>query len=51
MATVNPTDISVDISGNFRWTGDATTTYTVLEFHRYIGTLMDDAQAAGDDLI
>lgn len=44
-------DISVDINGNFRWTGAAATTYTVLEFHRYIGALMDDAQASGDDLL
>ena len=44
-------DISVDISGNFRWTGAAATTYTVLEFHRYIGDLMDDDQASGDDLL
>lgn len=44
-------DISVSISGNFRWTGAAATTYTVLAFHRYIGALMDDAQASGDDLL
>jgi hypothetical protein len=44
-------DISCDISGNFRWTGAAATTYSVLEFHRYIGALQDDAQASGDDLL
>lgn len=44
-------DISVDINGNFRWTGAAAQTYTVLAFHRYIGALMDDAQASGDDLL
>lgn len=45
------TDISVTVAGDFRWTGDGSTTHTVLAFHRYIGALMDDAQAAGDDLL
>lgn len=45
-------DISCDINGNFRWTGDEATTYSVLEFHRdYIAPLIDDAQASGDDLL
>lgn len=45
-------DISTDINGNIRWTGDETTTYSVLEFHRdYIAVLADDAQATGNDLI
>lgn len=50
MATIEAS-ISVDISGNFRWTGNVADTFTVLEFHRYIGALMDDAQASGDDLL
>ena len=45
-------DISTDINGNIRWTGDEATTYSVLEFHRdYLAVLADDAQASGNDLI
>ena len=44
-------DISVAINGNIRYVGTAGTNYTVLEFHRYLGALMDDAQASGDDLL
>lgn len=45
-------DISTDINGNIRWTGDEATTYSVLEFHRdYLAVLADDAQATGNDLI
>lgn len=43
-------DISIDTSGNFRYTGSGTA-YTVLAFHRWIGDLMDDAQASGNDLL
>ena len=50
MATIEAS-ISVDIAGNFRWTGNTADTFTVLAFHRYIGALMDDAQASGDDLL
>lgn len=49
---VNATHISVDINGNIRWTGpDSGTYYTVLELHRFLQDLADDAQASGDDLI
>jgi hypothetical protein len=45
-------DISCDINGVFDWTGDETTTYSMLEFHRdYVAALYDDSQARGDDLI
>lgn len=44
-------DINIDINGNIRWNGAAAQTYTVLALHRYIGALMDDAQASGDDLL
>ena len=44
-------DISVAINGDIRYTGAAATQYTVLEFHRYLGALADDAEAAGDDLL
>lgn len=43
-------DISVDINGNFRYTGSGTN-YTVLNFIRYIQALTDDAEASGDDLL
>lgn len=50
------TDIAVDGSGNFYYTGavhGATGAgyYTVIEFHRYAQNLADDATASGDDLI
>lgn len=45
------TDISVDANGNIRWTGGATPNYTVLELHRFLEALADDAAASGDDLI
>jgi hypothetical protein len=49
-------DISVSTSGDIRWTGQhhddtAPTYYTVLELHRYLQGLADDAQASGDDLL
>lgn len=43
-------DISVATNGDIRWTG-ATATYTVLEFHRFLQDLADDAVASGDDLL
>ena len=43
-------DFSVALNGDIRYTG-TTTNYTVIAFHRYLGGLMDDAAAAGDDLL
>lgn len=43
-------DISVAVNGDIRWTGTSAT-YTVLEFHRFLQDLADDASASGDDLI
>lgn len=43
-------DISVAVNGDIRWTGGATT-YTVLEFHRFLQDLAADASASGDDLL
>lgn len=43
-------DYGISITGDIRYTGSGDT-YTVIEFHRWIGDLMDDAQAAGDDLL
>src|SRR3990172_5171787 len=43
-------DFSVATNGDIRYTG-STTNYTVIELHRWLGDLMDDAQAAGDDIL
>lgn len=43
-------DISVAANGNIRYTG-TTTNYTVIEFHRFLQDLADDAVASGDDLL
>ncbi|MEM9067096.1 MAG: hypothetical protein AAGE52_01280 [Myxococcota bacterium] len=50
MAAVNPADYSVAANGDIRYTG-TTTTNTVLEFHRWLQDLADDATSAGDDLM
>lgn len=52
MAAINDADISVDTSGNIRWTGAATANrHTVLEFIQWLMLKQDDDQAAGDDLL
>ena len=43
-------DFSVASNGDIRYTGVATN-YTVLELHRFLQDLADDAAAAGDDLV
>lgn len=43
-------DFSVDTSGNVRHVANANN-YTVLELHRWLGQLADDAQASGNDLV
>jgi len=48
MATVVATDWSIAANGDIRYTGSGTTN-TVIELHRFLGDLMDDAQASGDD--
>jgi hypothetical protein len=50
------TDISVASNGNIRYTGSAHGTagagyYTVIEFHRWLQDLADNASASGDDLL
>ena len=42
-------DFSIAINGDIRWGSGGN--YTVIEFHRWLGDLMDDAQAAGDDIL
>lgn len=50
---ITATDVAVAINGNIRWTGGAVagTQYTVLELHRFLQDLADDATASGDDLV
>lgn len=43
-------DFSVAVNGDVRYTG-TTANYTVLEMHRFLSDLADDATAAGDDLV
>lgn len=43
-------DFSIAVNGDIRYTG-TTPNYTVIEFHRWLGDLMDDAQASGDNLL
>lgn len=43
-------DFQIATNGDIRYTG-TTTNYTVIAFHRWLGDLMDDAQAAGNDLL
>ncbi len=52
MAAITDTDVSIDASGNIRWTGAATSNrHTVLEFIQWLMDKQDDEQAAGDDLL
>jgi len=44
-------DFLVQANGDIRHTGSNTDTYTVIQFHRWLGDLMDDAQASGDDFL
>lgn len=43
-------DFSVAANGDIRYTG-TTNNYTVIAFHRWLGDLMDDAQASGNDIL
>lgn len=52
MAAIADADVSIDVSGNIRWTGAATTNrHTVLEFIQWLQGKQDDGQAAGDDIL
>lgn len=48
---ITPSDVSVAVNGDIRWTGGATPNYTVIELHRFLQDLADDPQASGDDLL
>ena len=43
-------DFSVAVNGDIRYTG-TTANYTVLELHRFLQDLADDASASGGDLV
>lgn len=43
-------DFSVAANGDIRYTG-TTANHSVIAFHRWLGDLMDDAQASGDDIL
>jgi len=43
-------DFSIAANGDIRYTGSGTN-YTVIAFHRWLGDLMDDAQATGNDIL
>jgi hypothetical protein len=43
-------DFSVAANGDIRYTGTGTN-YTVIALHRWLGDLMDDAQASGNDIL
>ena len=47
---INPTHVGVAINGDIRWSG-ASETYTVLELHRFLGSLADDASSINDDFV
>ena len=51
MAAITDTDVSIDASGNIRWSSNNTTKHTVLEFIQWLQDKQDDGQAAGDDLL
>lgn len=52
MAAISDADVSIDVNGNIRWTGAATTNrHTVLEFIQWLQDKQDDGQASGDDLL
>lgn len=43
-------DFTVAANGNIRYSGTSTN-YTVIALHRWLGDLMDNAEASGDDLL
>lgn len=51
--TITAADVSVAINGDIRWAagGAGSGPYTVLELHRYLQDLADQAAASGDDLV
>lgn len=44
-------DFSIAANGDIRYVAGSTDNYTVIAFHRWLGDLMDNAQASGNDLL
>lgn len=44
-------DFSIAANGDIRYTPGSTANYTVIALHRWLGDLMDDAQASGNDIL
>jgi len=44
-------DFTVALNGDIRYTGGGSTYFTVLELHRFLQDLADDAEASGNDLL
>lgn len=44
-------DFTVALNGDIRYVGGGSTYYTVLELHRFLMDLADDAEASGNDLV
>jgi hypothetical protein len=52
MAAIADADVSVDVNGNIRWTGAATTNrHTVLEFIQFLMDKQDDGQVTDADTL
>ena len=50
MAIADDFSVANDGSGDIRYVGAGNTWYTVLAFKTYLGALLDDEQASGNDL-
>ena len=44
-------DFTIAANGDIRHVSGQSATYTVIQFHRWLGDLMDDAAASGDDFL
>ena len=44
------TDFTISANGDIRYVG-TTANFTVIALHRWLGDLMDQAQASGDDIL
>ena len=44
-------DFTIAANGDIRHVSGQTTNYTVIQLHRWLGNLMDDAASSGDDFL
>ncbi|GAG01253.1 unnamed protein product, partial [marine sediment metagenome] len=51
MPAVTDSDIAVAANGDITWTGNATDTYSTIEFHRWLQLKAYGASATGDDFL